>query len=282
MAETQALCPAFAKRPSPPDQIISMNIGFIGTGAIAQAIIQGMCTCARAPDEIWVSPRNLERAQQLAATFTQVKVADSNQSVVDHCDWVFITVKPDIAEAVLAELRFSPGQKVVNCVSTLSLAQAQALIGVPVALLKAIPLTPVALHLGPIAFTPPDPQLRNLFAPLGTAVAAPDEAALRSLAVVTAQIAPFYALQATIERWLKNQGLDPTEARGYVSSMFHALATLAMADQAPSFETLLNEAATPGGLNEQALSQLQEAGWLTQLEASLDSIQTRLLEAGAG
>ncbi|MFI8743882.1 NAD(P)-binding domain-containing protein [Pseudomonas sp. NPDC077186] len=259
-----------------------MNIGFIGTGAIAQAVIQGLCTCAHTPQAIWVSPRNPQRAQQLVATYTPVTLANSNQAVVDHCDWVFITVKPDIAEAVLAELRFSPGQKVVNCVSTLSLAQAQALIGMPVALFKAIPLTPVALHLGPIAFTPPDPQLRSLFAPLGTAVAAPDEAALRSLAVVTAQIAPFYALQATIGRWLENQGLDPTEARGYVSSMFHALATLAMADQALSFETLLSEAAPPGGLNEQALSQLQEAGWLTQLEASLDSIQARLLGAGSG
>lgn len=175
-----------------------MNIGFIGTGAIAQAVIQGLCTCAHTPQAIWVSPRNPHRAQQLAASDTQVTVAANNQAVVDHCDWVFITVKPDIAEAVLAELRFSPGQKVVNCVSTLSLAQAQALIGVPVALFKAIPLTPIALHLGPIAFTPSDPQLRSLFAPLGSAVGVQDEAALRCLAVVTAQIAPFYALQATI------------------------------------------------------------------------------------
>lgn len=258
-----------------------MNIGFIGTGAIAQAVIQGLCTCAHTPQAIWVSPRNPHRAQQLAASYTQVTVAANNQALVDHCDWVFITVKPDIAEALLAQLRFSPGQKVVNCVSTLSLAQAQALIGVPVALFKAIPLTPIALHLGPIAFTPPDPQLRSLFAPLGSAVGVQDEAALRCLAVVTAQIAPFYALQATIGRWLENQGVEPTEARNYVGSMFHALATLAMADQAPSFESLLHEAATPGGLNEQALAQLREGGWLTQLEASLDAIQARLLAASA-
>lgn len=259
-----------------------MNIGFIGTGAIAQAIIQGLCTCAQAPDAVWVSPRNRQRAQQLAASYTQVQVADSNQAVVDHCDWVFITVKPDSAEAVLAELRFSPEQKVINCVSTLSMARAQALVGMSVALFKAIPLTPIALHLGPIAFTPPDPQLRNLFAALGSAVGVQDEAALRSLAAVTAQIAPFYALQASIGGWLENQGVAAAEARGYVGSMFHALATLAMADQAQSFETLLREAATPGGLNEQALTQLREGGWLTQLEASLDAVQARLLAASAG
>lgn len=155
----------------------------------------------------------------------------------------------------------------VNCVSTLALAQTQALIKTPVMRFKAIPLTPIALHLGPIAFTPPP---RNCAACLTNSAL---RLALRSLAVVTAQIAHFYTLQATIQRWLENHGLAAKEAKGYVGSMFHALATLATADQAPSFETLLSEAETPGGLNEQTLLQLQEAGWLGQLEASLEAIQ---------
>lgn len=85
-----------------PHQAVIMNIGFIGTGSIAQAVIRGLYTCAQPPDEIWVSPRNPNRAQHLAATYARVTVAESNQAVVNHCNWVFITVKPDIADAVLA------------------------------------------------------------------------------------------------------------------------------------------------------------------------------------
>jgi pyrroline-5-carboxylate reductase len=256
-----------------------MKVGFIGTGSIAEAVIQGLCTCAQPPDHIWVSPRNQKRAQRLASTYARVTVAERNQDVVDHSDWIFITVKPDTAVQVLSELRFREGQQVVNCVSTLKLEQAQTLIDAPVGLFKAIPLTPIALHLGPVAFTPPDAELRALFDRVGTAVEAENETALRALAAATAQIASFYALQATTQAWLEKNGIAAKEAKAYVSSMYHALATLAASPQAPSFDALLNEAATPEGLNEQALSQLNAAHWLGHFESSLDAVQARLIDS---
>ncbi|WMC09849.1 NAD(P)-binding domain-containing protein [Oceanimonas pelagia] len=253
-----------------------MKIGFIGTGALSEAMIRGICASELPARQIWITPRNRLRSASLEKEFEQVIVGDHNQTVVDNSDLLFITITPDQAESVLRALHFRDGQIVVNCVSTLTFTSALDLIDANVQLYKAIPLPPIAYHLGPIAFAPRNEDLRRFFNEMGTAVELRDEHQLRIVAPVTAQIASFYAIQATAEQWLQNKGIDPEQARRYVNTMYHALATLAIQSGVDSLSSLSNAAATAGGLNEQVLTQLTECGWLEDYSTSLDMIWTRL------
>ena len=71
------------------------TFGFIGVGTINAAVVQGLCTCDTPPKAVVLSPRNAEKAAALAASFPdRVRVAESNQAVLDAADWVFVATPP--------------------------------------------------------------------------------------------------------------------------------------------------------------------------------------------
>jgi hypothetical protein len=85
------------------------KLGFVGTGAIAEAIATGLCTSGAPPTSVVLSPRSAERSARLAAAHPALcTVATSNQAVVDQADIVFVCVLPAQLEAVLAELVRAP------------------------------------------------------------------------------------------------------------------------------------------------------------------------------
>ncbi|PPC78870.1 hypothetical protein C4K68_03250 [Pokkaliibacter plantistimulans] len=253
-----------------------MNIGFIGVGAIAEALVHGLATLPDSPHRLILSPRNPARASHLSACYAEVHTASSNQAVVEQSDWVFITVKPDITADVLAGLPFRPEQLIINCVSTCTCADIRQLIGHNMQVFKAIPLPPVARHQGPLAYTPAHPLLQALFSQLGNAVAVADEAQLQAIATITAQISSLYGLFDCARQWLQQQGIAPQAASDYIKAMYLAQTRLAAEDGAPPFAGLMEEVSTPGGLNEQVLRQLTAVRWFDAYASSCDAVLARL------
>src|SRR5262245_27633435 len=74
-----------------------MTLGFVGTGTIAAPIVDGLCS-VRPETPIVVSPRNAATAAALAARHGNVRVAKSNQEVLDTSDMVVLAVRPQVAE----------------------------------------------------------------------------------------------------------------------------------------------------------------------------------------
>ncbi|MBW2122428.1 MAG: NAD(P)-binding domain-containing protein, partial [Deltaproteobacteria bacterium] len=104
-----------------------MRLGFVGTGSITCALVEGLCTAEKPPARILVSPRNPEKAAGLAARFLQVEVAPDNQAVVDGTDCVFLAVLPQIASGVLREIRFRSDQTVVSLIALTPIDQVRRL-----------------------------------------------------------------------------------------------------------------------------------------------------------
>ncbi len=247
-----------------------MRLGFIGTGTITTAVVTGLCTAARSPEYILVSPRNAERAAALAEAFPQVTVAKDNQEVIDGSDWVFLAVLPKMAQEVLSPLRFRSGQRIVSLIATLSAAELAS------AIVRVVPLPPVARQLGPISMCPPDRQVADLLDRIGSAVEVEDERQLYALWSVTALMAPYFALLAKTADWLAAQGVEAAAGRRYAGAMFHGLSLFGAEAGAEGFDPLTEEHQTPGGLNEQALRELAAAGWYDEVGTVLDNILARL------
>jgi pyrroline-5-carboxylate reductase len=77
-----------------------MTYGIIGVGAIAAAIVTGLCESGSDAPSIVLSPRNADRAADLAARFPTVRVARSNQEVIDGSAVVLLCIRPQDAHGV--------------------------------------------------------------------------------------------------------------------------------------------------------------------------------------
>ena len=250
-----------------------MTLGFVGTGHITVAMVEGLCSAPLPDERIVVSPRNVTNAAMLAKRFANVAVAADNQGVVDASNIVFLAVRPPVASEVVGALRFRPEQTVISLVALHPREEMRALTQPATVLVRAVPLPSAARRLGPIAYFPRNDDVEALLARIGTPVAAPDEAAFHRLWSLTGLISPFAALIEEWQGWAEAGGVGHEAAEQYVRAFIHCLAV--MAQNLPPAE-LARRAATPGGINEQALRILREAGGLAPFRQALDSVFARM------
>ncbi len=130
------------------------TIGFIGTGAITEAMVRGLMAEPPAAARILVSPRNADTAARLAADFAAVEIAADNQAIVDAVDVVVLAIRPQIAEEVVRALTFREGQSVISLIAAVDRDAVAAWIGTSVRLTQAIPLPFVARRSGVTALFP--------------------------------------------------------------------------------------------------------------------------------
>lgn len=252
--------------------------GFVGVGTMSSAIVRGLCTLDAPPPSVFLSPRNAEKSAKLAGEFPcVVRVAGSNQEVVDACDVVFIGVLPKQAEEVMRALKFTPKHTVVSLVSTAPIKLIrECCVPVPAEqVVRAIPLPPVARHRGACVMTPCHAAITTLFDALGTVVPVDDEATMKKMMPVTALMGQLYAQHSATQQWLEAQGVDAEAAAKWTGAAIHAMTY----DSADATEHTFNELCdeqTPGGLNEQILREMTEAGAYAALTDSLDGALARI------
>ena len=259
-----------------------MKIGFIGTGAITTAMVEGLCQADHLPADIVVSPRNMKKAEKLAARFDNVRIAGDNQIVVDECDCIVLAVVPQIAEPVLRELHFRKKQQIISVIAIKLISEIKSLVDPATDIIRAIPLPTAARHMGPIAFFPYISWADNLIRDIGDPIAVTDENELGIIAAVTALMAPYYALMEAVCRWGVAAGMDSKASGSYVGSMFQAISVLAKEASADCFENLATEASTPGGLNEQAVMEIRKQEGFDAFTKALDVVLARLKGSSAG
>lgn len=248
------------------------RLGFLGTGNIASAVVEGFSTCAR-PPAITVSPRNEAKSRGLAERWPNVHRAGSNQEVLDGTDLVFIALRPALAPEVLPGLHFRPDQTIVSLIPLVTRAGMQALVQPASRVFKALPLPYVARHLGQIPYFPPDAETASLLANLCEPLPVQSERELHRLWAITGLISLFYALLEATRAWSVGHGAGEDVSKRYTASMFASLARLA--EEGEPFDILAAEAATPGGLNEMALRMMKEGSMFTDHAAALDAILAR-------
>jgi pyrroline-5-carboxylate reductase len=253
-----------------------MRLGFIGTGAITSAIIHGLGTSVADQGVIHVSPRSADISAKLAQQFPHVRVAASNQAVLDESEVVILAVRPQIAREVIPELRFRADHHVISVIATLSLDTLTGLVAPAPTVSKAVPLPSVALGRGPTAIFPPDPIAAALFNRTGTSIEVDRPEVFDALSAATGTMASYLAFAGAIASWLARNGVSEAQARHYVASIFDGLSRTAIEAPDQSFAALAADHATLGGLNEQLLKHLSDQGVFTTLGGGLDAILSRI------
>jgi pyrroline-5-carboxylate reductase len=251
------------------------GLGFVGTGTIAAAIVEGL-RAAGMDTPILLSPRNAEAAARLAARHAHVRVAETNQAVLDGSAMVVLAVRPQIADAVLPALRFRPDHHVLSVIATMSLDSLRTMTAPAGRVTRAVPLPAVAMRRGPTAIFPDDAPVRALFDRLGSAIVLEKEAEFDLFSAATATMASYFAFAGTIARWMERGGVDPGKARAFTGQMLEGLAGTG---PGRDFAALADEHQTRGGLNEQVVRQIAPDGFFPALDAALDDVLARVRAA---
>jgi pyrroline-5-carboxylate reductase len=252
-----------------------MTIGFVGTGTISAAMIEGLCL-KPGVGPILVSPRNAEIAQDLAARFPNVTIAADNQDVLDKSETLVLAVRPQIAADVLPALTFRPDHKVISLIATVSLDWLCEVTAPAASVTRAVPLPPVARAQGPTAMFPADPEALALFDRLGTAIALKDEAEFDTFSTATSIMGSYFAFAHTITDWMTRHGVSGDKAHAFMVQMLEGLGSAARAEPGKSFADLAIEHQTLGGINEQVFKAVTQGGIMPDLDQALDGVLERL------
>jgi pyrroline-5-carboxylate reductase len=253
-----------------------MVLGFLGTGAISEAMVRGLCGNAGYSNPILVSSRSQARSERLSSDYRQVEVIADNISLVEKCDWVIVAVLPDQVEATLGKLTFRSDQKVISLAAGIPLARLSEWVFPCTNVSRAIPMPPIEFGMGPVALCPQDRSIETLFRRIGTAVSVSDEEQFNLFGAASALMADYFDQVATVSSWMESHAMEPDTAARYTTSLYHALASLTLGQTPDALQSMSDECLTPGGLNEQFLRTRMAGGSRDTLKAGLDDILARL------
>ena len=234
-----------------------MSIGFIGTGTISAALVEGLQRLPQ-PPEIVVSPRSEAVSRALAERFAGVRRAASNPEAA-AADIVVLGMRPAQLEAALTGIGFARGQIVVSLVAGLSLDEL-ARRAPRARVCRVVPLPGIARGVGPITVYPGLPEVVALLEPLGDLLIAEDEARL-NMGGLSAFMSSYFELQARLVQTAVAAGVPEDAARRYVVSLLSMLAGTAEQTPGARFGDLVAEHQTRGGLNERVRAALLADGW---------------------
>ena len=172
------------------------TIGFLGCGNMGGAIARAVCKAAD-PQSVWLANRTPAKAEALAAELGCNTT--SNDEVAGRCDLIFLAVKPQMMEELLAPLRFTlaerPGRFVLcSMAAGLSIGRIQEMAGGDYPVIRIMPNTPASVGAGMIQYctsgvtAEEEADFLRLMAPAGRLDAVP-EALIDAASCVSGQSA---------------------------------------------------------------------------------------------
>ena len=83
-----------------------MKLGFIGTGEITKAVVEGILKSNLKFNKIYLSKRNKKISKYLSSKSIKISVIDDNQKIIDKSNWVFLSITPDVGNRIIKKFQF--------------------------------------------------------------------------------------------------------------------------------------------------------------------------------
>ncbi|MBM7867560.1 pyrroline-5-carboxylate reductase [Heliobacterium gestii] len=134
-------------------QLEGRRIGFIGGGAMAEALLRGLVAHVPA-DSLTVSDVSPARREMLHEQLG-VTVTGDNVDVCRRSDILVLAVKPQVLPAVLAPLKdvIEPSQLVISIAAGITLAQLEDWLSPEIPIVRVMPNTPALVGMGASALS---------------------------------------------------------------------------------------------------------------------------------
>jgi pyrroline-5-carboxylate reductase len=269
------------------------RIGFIGGGAMAEALIGGLRAAGAAPANLLASDPDAGRRTRLREAFG-IECVDDNAEVVRRSDVVVLAVKPQVLPQVLADLARLPAAERtrplwISIAAGVALATLERALGADVRAVRAMPNTPALVQAGatglcanPRATADDVRRAAALFDGVGFSWSAPREELLDAVTALSGS-GPAYVfafLEALAEAGAA-VGLPLDVAERLAAETVYGAALLAR-ETGRSPAELRRQVSSPGGTTVAGLARLEEEGFARAVRAAVEAAARRSRELGRG
>jgi pyrroline-5-carboxylate reductase len=265
----------------------NINIGFIGGGNMATALIGGLVASGFAPARLYVSDTNPQRLTALS--IHQVQTTENSQELVDQCDVIVLAVKPQSMHRVLSDLRFTRDNQLL--LSIAAGVRTQAIlqwIGKEIALVRAMPNTPALMRSAATGLYATHNVTRqqheiaeHIMRAVGITIWLDEEIKIDAVTAISGSgPAYFFYLMEAMEATARELGLDNNTAHLLTVQTAFGAAKLAL--EVEDSPTNLRERVTsPGGTTEQAINHMQKHRLQDILRDAIKAAEHRSRELAA-
>ncbi len=264
-----------------------MQVGFIGGGNMASAIIGGLLARGMAAAQFHVVEVDAARCAGLAAQFG-VATAPAIDAALAACDVVVLATKPQQMREAAAALRAQLGtQLVVTIAAGITLKDLGRWLGGHANLVRVMPNTPALIHAGMTGMYAP-PQVsaadraaaESLLGAVGEVVWFDREEMLDAVTAVSGSgpAYVFYFIEA-LQKAGERLGMTPQQARSLAQGTFAGASRLAAQSAEPP-AALRAQVTSKGGTTQRAIEALQAAHVDELFIAAVEAAALRSRELG--
>lgn len=260
------------------------KVGFIGCGNIASAIIGGCVGSGYIKPELLTvfdtDSGKVEPFSRLGAA-----VAESASQLTECSDFVFLTVKPQIYDAVLSEIKdASDGVCFVDVAAGITIKHVKDILGFDAPVIRVMPNTPLMYGCGATALVKADPVtdeqykfIKDMFSCCGVAVDAA-ECDINTVTAVSGS-GPAFVMRFAHDMidFAVSHGMDRQSAEALVIQTFIGSAEMIRSSEL-DIGQLIRNVTSPNGTTEAGLRALDELSFDTAVNGCLDSALKRAEE----
>lgn len=242
----------------------NINIGFIGGGNMATALIGGLVASGFATERLYASDPSADRREAFAQQ--KIHTTDNNQQLIDRCDVIVLAIKPQVMHRVLSELTFTrDDQLLLSIAAGIRTSAIHKWVGKELALVRAMPNTPAlvqsaatGLYATPRVNRRQHEIAEHILRAVGITLWLDDENKIDAVTAISGSgPAYFFYMMEAMEQAGRALGLDAQTAHLLTVQTAFGAAKLAL--EVEDSPTHLRERVTsPGGTTEQAISHLQQ------------------------
>jgi len=254
----------------------NINIGFIGAGNMASALIGGLCKSGFPGNRLYVSDPDEKKRQPLATTF-QLNTCVTNQDLMEQCQVVVLAVKPQVMKDVVTGLSVGTGDRLyLSIAAGIRTDHLLAWFGQEVALVRAMPNTPALVQVGAaglFANTAVTNEQRvmaeNIMSAVGLALWVEQESQLDAVTALSGSgPAYFFYMMEAMEQAGKELGL--ADELVHSLTVQTALGAAKLAQSATENPAQLRKRVTsPGGTTEAAINHMQSENGLNIIKQAV-------------
>jgi pyrroline-5-carboxylate reductase len=266
-------------------------VGFVGGGNMATALIKGLLAAKLyRSDQLCASDVDAPKLAALRRRF-KVGTTNDNAALVRDVRVILIAVKPQIIDAVLAQMRpaVTPQKLFVSIAAGITTARLEAGLGAGARVLRAMPNTPALLGKGVSVLTPgrhataADERLGlRLLGAVGQAVAVKDEAWLDAVTGLSGSGPAYvYLFAESLIAGGVAAGL-PAELATQLALQTITGAAAMLQETGETPEALRAMVTSPGGTTLAGLGELERSGFKDAVVAAVVTATRRAHELGGG
>jgi pyrroline-5-carboxylate reductase len=266
------------------------NIGFIGAGNMACALIKGLITAGLyKPSTIKASDRSDEALEVVKREYG-IETFTDNRSLVKKCDILVMAVKPQNIMEALEDIKEAgmDSHLIISIAAGIPISTFQRSLGEKTAVIRVMPNTPALIQRGISALCGSDQvtpeqmeQAKEIFTAVGESLIVPEEMMDAITALSASGPGFIFRIMEDFVRGGEQLGFDPETALRLVRQTFLGSAHLACESE-KTLAQLREMVTSPGGTTAAGLSVFDKQNSEAMIEMVLRAAHERSIELGKG